>query len=140
MPTLVLVIMSVLGLSGASYAVVRFRRDLDLLRRGARAPGEVVGLRPVTFGYGPRTYHPVVRFRAADGRELTATPGRWRQTPLSAAPGPVTVVHEPSRPTRILVEAPGIGGTSSVIVPFVTLLGVSVIVLVVGVAVFLRLS
>ncbi|SCG36400.1 intein N-terminal splicing region [Micromonospora echinaurantiaca] len=139
MPTLLLAIMTVLGLSGASYAVVRFRRDLDLLRRGARVPGEVVELRPVTFGYGPRTYHPVVRFRTADGREVTATPGRWRQTPLSAAPGPVTVVHEPSRPSRVLVEAPGIG-TSSVVVPFVTLLGVSVIVLVVGGAVFLRLG
>ncbi|MDO3702358.1 DUF3592 domain-containing protein [Micromonospora sp. C28SCA-DRY-2] len=140
MPTLVLTIMTVLGLSGVTCAVVRFQRDLDLLRRGVRVPGQVVELRPVTFGFGPRTYHPVVRFRTANGREVTATPGRWRQTPLSAAPGPVTVVHEPARPTRILVEAPGVGGTSSVVVPFVTLLGVSVIVLVVGVAVFLRLS
>ena len=140
MPTLVLTIMAGLGLAGMAYAAVRFRRDLGLLRRGTRTPGEVLELRPVTFGHGPRTYYPVVRYRTVDGREVTATPGRFRQTPLSAAPGPVTVVYEPANPTRILVEAPDTGSTSSVVVTFVSLLTVSVVVLVVGIVVFLRLS
>lgn len=140
MPHLVLTIMASLGLAGMAYAAVRFWRDLVLLRRGVRVPGEVVELRPVTLGHGPRTYYPVVRYRTADHSVLTATPGRWRQTPLSAAPGPVTVVHEPSRPTRILVEAPGQAGTSSVVVPFVSLLAVSAAVLVAGIVVFLSLD
>ncbi|MBY8874454.1 DUF3592 domain-containing protein [Micromonospora sp. PLK6-60] len=139
MPTVLLTIMTVLALAGAAYAVIRLRRDLRLLARGTRVPGEVVDLRPVTLGHGPRTYYPVVRYRTPDGRDLTATPGRWRQTPLSGAPGPVTVVLDPARPTRILVEAPGIG-TSSVVVPFVTLLGVSVIVLAAGIVAYTSLS
>ncbi|MCX5067422.1 DUF3592 domain-containing protein [Micromonospora lupini] len=140
MPYLVLTIMASLGVAGMAYAVFRLWRDLGLLRRGVRVPGEVVELRPVTLGHGPRTYYPVVRYQPVDGSVVTATPGRWRQTPLSTAPGPVTVVHEPTRPTRILVEAPGQAGTSSVVVPFVSLLAVSVAVLVVGIVVFLSLS
>ncbi|MET8254456.1 DUF3592 domain-containing protein [Micromonospora sp. NPDC005197] len=140
MPYLVLTIMASLGLAGMAYAAVRFWRDLGLLRRGVRVPGEVVELRPVTFGHGPRTYYPVVRYQTVDRSVVTATPGRWRQTPLSTAPGPVTVVHEPSRPTRILVESPALGGTSSVVVPFVSLFGVSATVLAVGIVVFSVLS
>ncbi|WP_422736762.1 DUF3592 domain-containing protein [Micromonospora sp. WMMD729] len=140
MPLVVLVIVAGLGLAGMAYALVRFRRDLALLRRGVRTPGEVVELRPVTRGNGPRTYYPVVRYRTSDGAVVTATPGRFRQTPLSAAPGPVTVVYEPERPNRILVESPSIVGRSSVLVPFVSLLTVSVVVLVVGVGIFLSLG
>ncbi|MFI5930322.1 DUF3592 domain-containing protein [Micromonospora sp. NPDC051543] len=140
MPQVVLAILAGLGLAGMAYALVRFRRDLGLLRRGVRTPGEVVELRPVTRGNGPRTYYPVVRYRLADGAEVTATPGRFRQTPLSAAPGPVTVVYEAERPNRILVESPSIVGRSSVLVPFVSLLTVSVIVLLVGVGIFVSLG
>ncbi|MET8528227.1 DUF3592 domain-containing protein [Micromonospora sp. NPDC005172] len=140
MPQVVLTILAGLGLAGMAYALVRFRRDLGLLRRGVRTPGEMVELRPVIRGNGPRTYYPVVRYRPTDGSVVTATPGRFRQTPLSAAPGPVTVVYEPERPNRILVESPSAAGTSSVLVPFVSLLTVSVVVLVVGIGVFVRLG
>ncbi|MEV4821187.1 DUF3592 domain-containing protein [Micromonospora sp. NPDC049274] len=140
MPYLVLTIMASLGVAGMAYAVGRFVRDLGLLRRGVRVPGEVVELRPVTLGQGPRTYYPVVRYQTVDGSVVTATPGRFRQTPLSAAPGPVTVVYEPANPTRILVEAADTGSTSSVVVTFVSLLAASVVVLVVGIVVFLSLS
>ncbi|MEU8184409.1 DUF3592 domain-containing protein [Micromonospora sp. NPDC049044] len=140
MPELVLTITAGLGLAGMAYAVVRFWRDLGLLRRGVRTPGEVVELRPINRGNGARTYYPIVRYRTADGATVTTTPGRWRQTPLSAAPGPVTVVYEPDRPRRILVESPIIKGRSSVLVPFVSLLIVSVVVLVTGIVAVERLT
>ncbi|MFD2767342.1 DUF3592 domain-containing protein [Micromonospora eburnea] len=136
----VLVVLGPLGVSGVVTAVVRLRRDLRLLDRGTRVPGEVVDLRRATLGHGPVTYAPVVRFRTTDGRELTATPGRWRQTPLDGAPGPVTVIYDPARPSRILMEPATGGGTTSVVVPFVTFLVASVIVLVTGIVVSQRLA
>jgi len=135
MPLLVLLVMSGLGLAGIGYGTVRFWRDRRLLRAGHRVPGEVVDLLVNKVKSG-EIYTPVVRFHTADGTPVTSSPGRWRQAPFTPDGKPVTVVYDPSRPSRVLVVPDGGTGTQSVVIPFVTLLAVSAAVAIGGVYVF----
>ncbi|MFJ8581698.1 DUF3592 domain-containing protein [Micromonospora sp. NPDC093277] len=135
MSLLMLLIMSGLGLTGIGYATVRFWRDRRLLREGHRAPGEVVDLLVNKVKSG-EIYTPVVRFHTADGVPVTSSPGRWRQAPFTPDGQPVTVVYDPSRPSRVLVVASGRTGTESVVVPFVALLVIGVALAIAGVYVF----
>ncbi|MFU8852433.1 DUF3592 domain-containing protein [Micromonospora sp. SL1-18] len=132
---LVLLIMAGLGLTGIGYGTVRFWRDRRLLREGHRVPGEVVDLL-VNKTKSGESYTPVVRFRTADGVPITSSPGRGRQAPFTPDGKPVTVVYDPSRPSRVLVVAGGGSGTQSVVVPFVTLLTVGAGLAIGGVYVF----
>ncbi|SCE80851.1 Protein of unknown function (DUF3592) [Micromonospora viridifaciens] len=135
MPLVVLLVMSGLGLIGMTYGTVRFWRDRRLLREGPRVPGEVVDL-VVTRHTSGESYAPVVRFRTTDGTLVTSSAGRWRQTSFKPDGSQVTVVYDPSRPSRILVVPIGGTGTESVVVPFLVLVGLSAAIAGGGVYVF----
>ncbi|MEU3453145.1 DUF3592 domain-containing protein [Micromonospora sp. NPDC006766] len=134
-PLLVLLVMSGLGSAGIGYGTVRFWRDRRLLREGRRVPGEVVDLLVSKIRSG-EIYTPVVRYHTTDGMLMTSSPGRWRQSPFTPDGNPVTVVYDPSRPSRILVVPDGGSGTESVVIPFVALLLVGAGVVIGGVYTF----
>ncbi|WP_327002702.1 DUF3592 domain-containing protein [Dactylosporangium sp. NBC_01737] len=119
-----LVVMFSLGLTGMTFGTIRFWRDLRLLREGVRVPGEVIDLL-VTEQTSGESYAPVVRFCTVDGAMVTSSAGRWRQTSFKPDSSQVSVVYDPSRPSRVLVVPTGATGTQSVVIPFAVLLVLS---------------
>ncbi|NUT35895.1 MAG: DUF3592 domain-containing protein [Hamadaea sp.] len=103
-------LIGVFGLSLLIGAVRRMRRAAALRSTGQQADATVVDNQMRSRGNTSRlVFHPVVRFRALDGREVTAV-GPVASLRSYIAGTPVRVRYDPQAPDRIeIMDGPGAG-------------------------------
>jgi len=136
-PALFVVVGFVFSRSG-----VRIRREARLFERVAvRSPGVVTDLRYRSVGreISSGTWFPVVRFETADGHEVE-TEGMYGRRPPPARRGDeVTVLYDPTDPTRAALEGKLVGGVLGLSFVIGGLMFAALGLLVGGIALFVTL-
>lgn len=90
--------LGLVGFLATGYWVLETRRFLD---RAAAAPGQVIDLaekRSTSNGKTSVSWHPVVSFRSADGRERRFRSGAGSSPPSYRVGEAVTVLYDPAAP------------------------------------------
>lgn len=109
---LLVVLIGVLGLMLLVGAIRGMRRHAELNRTGQVAQATIVDNQMRSrgsSGHARLVFHPVVRFRALDGREVTAVGPRASVRSFIAGT-PVQVRYHPQQPDQIeIVGGPGAG-------------------------------
>ncbi|WP_248958582.1 DUF3592 domain-containing protein [Sphaerisporangium perillae] len=104
----------------------------EFRRIAQRVPGQVIRLRP-SRGENGTTYFPTVRFTTVIGQQVEAETNYGTNPPVAPVGGPVTVLYDPAKPTRMRLDGFWAGGT----VIAVVFAGVGAVFLVVTAAVAL---
>lgn len=121
---LVLILLLLIGLLFMAAGGYGFVSSLRLTRTGLRAEAEVVDLRVHRRDNG-RIYYPVLRFLAADGREVVAV-ARSGSNPAPARTGDlVRVVYQPGNPQSVALDT--VMGSGMVVTALVFIMGLGLV-------------
>lgn len=96
---------SAVGLLILALGVAMLRHDRRRVRNGGRADAEVVGMREsMRRGRRSGLYRPVVRFRAADGREVETETAMGGNPPAARRGDRVRVIYQPGTGGDVVID------------------------------------